>query len=99
VPLAREASHVADRPGDRRRQDGTYAEDLGEGGARGLHLGFYASAQVRDLPIQRPDVAQHLGGQAPTQAGRGVLGPYGAQDARRPLGRELPGYPSGDEVS
>jgi hypothetical protein len=55
VGLGRETRHVADCSDDRRGQDGTYAEDLGEGGARGFHLGFDAPAQVGDLPVQRPD--------------------------------------------
>jgi hypothetical protein len=36
---------------DPRGQYGTYAEDLGEGGARGLHLGFDAPTQVADLSV------------------------------------------------
>src|SRR5688572_12591570 len=36
--LRREARHVADRANDFGGQYGTHAEDLGEGGARGLHL-------------------------------------------------------------
>ena len=99
MPWGRETRHVADRPDDPSSQYGTYAVDLGEGGAGGFHLGFDAPTQVRDLPIQRPDVAQYLGGQAATQAGRGALGPDASQDARRPIGRELPGHPAGDEVS
>jgi hypothetical protein len=75
VRLGREACHVAYSSYDPGGQDGTYAEDLGEGGARGLHLGLYATVQVRDLPVQRPDVAQYLRGQAPPEAGRGALGP------------------------
>jgi hypothetical protein len=42
VPWGREARHVADRPYDPRGQYGTYAEDLGEGGARRFYLGFDA---------------------------------------------------------
>ena len=38
----REARHVTDRAYDPRGQDGTYAEDLGEGGAGSLYLGFDA---------------------------------------------------------
>jgi hypothetical protein len=55
VGLGREALHVADRPDDRSGQYGTYAEDLGEGGAGGFYLGFDAPVQVRDLSIQCPD--------------------------------------------
>ena len=83
---------------DRRGQDGTYAEDLGEGGAGGFHLGFDALVEVGDLSVQRPDVAQHLRSQPPAEAVRGALGPYAAQDARGPIGRELPGHPAGEEV-
>ena len=53
--LSREARHVADRPQDRRGQDGTYAEDLGEAGAGGVQLGFHARVQVHDLSVQHPD--------------------------------------------
>jgi hypothetical protein len=42
VGLGREAHHVADRPDDLRGQYGTYAEDLGKGGAGSFHLGFDA---------------------------------------------------------
>src|SRR5829696_9125773 len=73
VRLAREARHIADGPDDPRGQDGTYAEDLGEGGAGGFYLGFDAPIQVRDLSVERPDVAQHLRGQAPSEAGRAAL--------------------------
>ena len=83
--LSWEAQHVAGRPQDRRGQDGTYAEDLGEGGTRGFHLGFDAPVEVRDLPIQRPHVAQHLRSQPSAQAGGSALGPYAAQDARGPI--------------
>ena len=38
----REARHVADRPDDPSGQYGTYAEDLGEGGAGSFYLGFDA---------------------------------------------------------
>ena len=80
--------------------NGTYAEDLGEGGAGGgLHLGFDPFVQVRYLSIQRPDVAQHLRCQQPTEADRGALGPYAAQDACGSLGGERPGHPAGEEVS
>jgi hypothetical protein len=60
VSLGREASHVADGAYDPGGQYGAYAEDVGEGGARGPHLGLYATVQVGDLPVQRPDVAQDL---------------------------------------
>ena len=96
--FGREACHVADRTDDPSGQDGTYAEDLGEGGAGGLNLGLYATVQVGDLSVQSADVAQHLRCQAPPEAGRGALGPNGAQDARCPVGRKRPGYPAGDEV-
>jgi hypothetical protein len=36
VPLGREARYVPDLPYDPRGQYGTYAEDLGEGGAGSL---------------------------------------------------------------
>src|SRR5215211_2250921 len=55
--LGGETRHVADRAYDPRGQDGTYAEDLGEGGARGFHLGFDAFIEVGDLPVERTDVA------------------------------------------
>jgi hypothetical protein len=86
--LGREAPHLADHAYDPRGQYGTYAEDPGEGGARGFYLSFDAPAQVGDLPVESADVAQHLGGQPPAQeAGRGTaLEPYAAQDARGPLG-------------
>src|SRR5918911_3297133 len=97
--LGREACHVADSPHDPRGQDGTYAEDLGEGATGGFYLGFDALVEVGDLPIQRADVAQHLRSQLPAQAGRGAaLGTYGAQGARCPLGGELPSHPAGEEV-
>ena len=95
--FAREACYVAYTPQDRCGQDGTYAEDLGEGAARRFHLGFDARVQVSDLPVQRPYVAQYLGGQAPTEAVRGApTGPYATQDARCPVGREFPGHPAGE---
>ena len=99
MPWGREACHVADRTYDRGGQDGTHAEDLGEGGTASVHLGFDAHVQVRDLPVESAHVAQHLGGQPPAHAGRSTApGPYGAQDARGPLGRELPGHSAGEEV-
>jgi hypothetical protein len=52
----------------------------------GFHLGFDEPIEVSDLPIQRPDVAQHLRSQSPSEAGRGALGPYAAQDARGSVG-------------
>jgi len=73
VGLGRETRHVADRPYDPRGQYGTHTEDLGEGVAEGFYLGFDAPVEVRDLPIQRPDVAQHLRSQPPAEAGRGAL--------------------------
>jgi hypothetical protein len=60
VRLGRETRHVADRPDDPSSQYGTYAVDLGEGGAGGFHLGFDAPVKIGDLPVERPDVAQHL---------------------------------------
>src|SRR5688500_10924383 len=96
--LCREAHHVAYSPDDPRGQDGSYAEDLGEGGARGLHLGFDALVEVGDLPVQRPYVAQHRRSQLPAPAARGTLGTYAAQDARCALGRELSATPAGEEV-
>src|SRR5215207_3192992 len=98
VGLGREPRHVADRPDDLRGQYGTYAEDLGEGGTGSFYLGFYAPVQVRDLSIQRTDVAQDLRSQPPAEAGRGALRPYAAQDACGPVGRKRSGYPAGDEV-
>jgi hypothetical protein len=97
-PWGREPPHVADRPYDLGGQYGTYAEDLGKGGARKFHLGFDAPVEVRDLSIERPDVAQDLRSQPPAEAGRGALGPYAAQDAGGSMGRERPGRPAGEEV-
>ena len=97
--LSRETPHVTDRPQDRRGQNGTYTEDLREAGAGGAHLGFDARVQVGDLPLQRTDVAQHLGGQPPAQALRGAApGPHAAQDSRDPISRELPGHPTREEA-
>src|SRR5215211_2015712 len=42
VRLGRKSHHVADRPDDLRCQYGSYAEDLGEGGAGSFYLGFDA---------------------------------------------------------
>jgi hypothetical protein len=96
VPLAREARHVADRPDDLRGKYGTYAEDLGEGGAGGFHLGFDAPTQVRDLSIQCPDVAQHLRSQPSAEASRGALGPYAARPRRAARSAEsFPATPPG----
>jgi hypothetical protein len=68
-------------------------------GARGLHLGIYAPVEIRDLPVERTDVAQYLRGQPPSEAGRGAtLGTYAARDARCPVGRECLPYPVGDEI-
>ena len=53
--FGREACHVPDRPYDLSGQYWTYAEDLGEGGARCSYLFFDAPTQVRDLPVERPD--------------------------------------------
>src|SRR5919112_728728 len=97
--LRRQAPHGSDRPDDPSGKYGTYAEDLGEGGAGSFYLGFDALVQVGDLSIQRPDVAQALRSQPPTQAGRGAaLGPYGAQDACSPVGRKRSRHPAGEEV-
>ena len=96
--LGRETRHVADRPDDPSSQYGTYAVDLGEGGAGGFHLGFDAPVKIGDLPVERPDVAQHLRSQPSSEAGRGALGAYAAHYARSPGGRERPGHPAGDEV-
>src|SRR5215217_1025378 len=98
VRLGREAPHVPDRAYDPSGQYGTYAEDLGEGGAGSFHLGLDAPVEIRYLSIQRPDVAQDLRGQPPAEAGRGALGPYASQDARGPVGRKGSRHPSGDEV-
>jgi hypothetical protein len=98
VAPTRETRHVADRAYDPRSQDRSYAEDLGEGGARGFHLGFDAPVEVGDLPLQRPNVAQHLRRQPPAQAGGSTLRPNATQDARGPLGRERSGYPAGHEI-
>jgi hypothetical protein len=60
VRLGREACHVAYSSYDPGGQDGTYAaEDVGEGGARGLHLGLYATVQVRDLPVKGADTSRN----------------------------------------
>jgi hypothetical protein len=98
VRFAREACRVAERAYDPGGQDGTYAEDLGEGGAGSFHLGFDSPLEVGDLPIQRTDLAQDLRSQPPSEAVRGALGPYGAQDACAPVGGELPGKPAGEEI-
>jgi hypothetical protein len=42
VGLSRETRHAADRAYDLGGQYGTYAEDLGKGGAGSFHLGFDA---------------------------------------------------------
>jgi hypothetical protein len=98
VCLGRKACNVADRPDDPGRQYGTHAEDPGEGGAGSVYLGFDALVEVGYLSVQRPDVAQDLRSQASAEAGRSTLGPYGAQDARRSVGRERPCYPAGEEI-
>src|SRR3954454_472047 len=64
------------RPDDLRSQDGTYAEDLGEGGARGLHLGFDTPVQVGDLPV-----SSVLTSRNPSEASRRL------RRAEAPLGR------------
>jgi hypothetical protein len=98
VGLGREACYVADRTDDLGGQYRANAEDLREGGAGSFYLGFDALAHVRDLSIQRSDVAQHLRSQSPAEAGRGALGPYAAQDACGSVGRKCSAYPAGDEI-
>ncbi len=51
MPLCREAPRVADRAHDPGGQYGAHAEDLGEGGTRGFHLGFDAPVEVGDLSV------------------------------------------------
>jgi hypothetical protein len=56
VRFGREASHVSDRPHDPRGQDGTYAEDLGEGGipeelARGFVDRRYGQRRPEEEPV------------------------------------------------
>ena len=96
--LGRETLHTTDRPDDPRGQYGPHAEDLGEGGTGSFYLGFDTLVEVRDLSIQRTDVAQHLRSQPPAQAGRSTLGPYAAQDACGSMGRKRSGHPAGHEV-
>jgi hypothetical protein len=76
----------------------TWVRVVPEASAGGFHLGFDAPTQVRDLSVERPDVAQHLRGQAPSEAGPGALGPYAAQNACGPAGRERSSYAAGEEV-
>ena len=47
--LGGQTRHVADRPYDPGGQYGTYAEDLGEGGAGSFYLGFDAPTQTTDV--------------------------------------------------
>jgi hypothetical protein len=60
VGLGRETCHTADCPDDLGGQDGSYAEDLGEGGAGSFHLGFDTLIEVRDLSLQCPDSKRRI---------------------------------------
>jgi hypothetical protein len=62
VRFARKPSHVAHHADDLRGQDGTHAEDLGEGGARGLHLLPDALVQIGDPLVEGANVTHYLGG-------------------------------------
>src|SRR3712207_3047267 len=89
VALGREPSDVPNQGDDLRGQDRTYAEDVGEGGARGLHLLADAGVEVGDPPVEGAHVAQELGSQLPTDrlAGRTriVARTNAPEDAGRPV--------------
>ena len=85
--LARDAGDVANDTDDLCRQNGSYPEDFGEGGARGLHLLPDALVQIGYPPVERANVTHYLGGQSlsgsrwfvpwsdsPQQLGGGVSG-------------------------
>src|SRR5215217_2594939 len=57
MSLAREPRDVADDPHDLGREDSSYAEDPGEGGARGLNFFCDATLQVGDPPIEGSHVS------------------------------------------
>src|SRR5918997_5950261 len=66
VALGRKPSDVPDQGDDLRGQYGAYAEDVSEGGARGLHLFADTSVEIGDPPVEGAHVAQELGSQLPT---------------------------------
>src|SRR5215207_9036186 len=78
---------------------GAHAKDLGEGGAASFYLDFDASIEVCDLSLQHPHVAQDLRSQPTTEASRGALRSYAAQDAGSSVGRECPWHPARNEIS
>ena len=61
--LAREACDVANDADDLCRQNGSYPEDFGEGGARSLHLLPDALVQIGYAPVEGANVTHYLGGQ------------------------------------
>ena len=77
--LVREPPDVAHDPNDLRCQNRSYAEDLGEGGARSPHLLPDALVQRGDLPIEGAHITHQLGGQPLSRPFRSVVGTSATQ--------------------
>src|SRR5215208_4462608 len=99
VSLAWEARDVADYSHDLRGQDRADAEDLGEHGARGLHLSCDTLVELRYPPIKSAHISHHLGGQPSADPSCWMLGPGAAQQFGGSIGRELLPDRIGEEVS
>ena len=93
MSFGREAPHVADCADDLYGQYGTYAKDLGEGGAGRSYLFFYAPIQVSDLSLERSDVAQHLR-KANRRRRRAEAPPWGRMPRRMRAARSLESVPA-----
>jgi hypothetical protein len=93
VSFGREARHIADRTDDPRGQDGSYAEDLGEDGARGFYLGFDAPVEVGDLPVQRPD-SKRSTSEANRRRRRVEAPPFGRMERRMRAALSAESFPA-----
>jgi hypothetical protein len=98
VRFARKPPHVAHDAHDLRGQDRSHAENLGEGGARGLHLLPDALVQIGDPPVEGANVTHYLGGQLLSGSRRFVPWSDSPQQPGGGIGTELLADGVGEKV-
>jgi hypothetical protein len=95
----REPGGIADVGEDQSRDDRSDTVELDQRGVRLLDRVSDAGLDRGEVAIEAAHVGEEIGSQLLAFASHETIGAHDAQELRRPIGRQSPGCPAGDELA